>query len=159
MTVRIYVDWSGDPGFRFRRGSSTLFLVAAITAQDQEINLAPLRAKMMLPENYEFHFSKSNDQIRAQFYDYLRIQPDFLAAVVLRVDKRLLGPDFRQMRGEQIIAGFIAACIQHFPAPFLKNSITPFNKFTWLVGDAFMQAFGTCNPTRACARLRQVTKQ
>lgn len=29
MTVRIWVDWSGDPGFRFRRGSSDAGFIAA----------------------------------------------------------------------------------------------------------------------------------
>jgi hypothetical protein len=123
MTVRIYVDWSGDPGFRFRRGSSTLLLVAAVTSQEQEIDLAPLRTKLALPANYEFHFSKSDEQVRFQFHEYLRSQLPFHAAVVLRVDKRSLGAAFRQMRGEQIIADFIADCIQHFPAHILHNAI------------------------------------
>lgn len=37
MTTRIYVDWSGDPGFKFRQGSSELLVIAAVMADEEPI--------------------------------------------------------------------------------------------------------------------------
>lgn len=59
MTIRIYIDWSGDPSFKFRQGSSELLVIATLMT-DEELNLNGLRLKLSLPEDYEFHFAKTN---------------------------------------------------------------------------------------------------
>ena len=102
MTAYIYVDWSGDPGFRFRRGSSDLLLVAAVSADNHEIDVSPLRARLHLPDSFEFHFAKTTEDIRKRFQRYVLSELDFPLAVVLRIHKEFIPQEFRQMRGEQV---------------------------------------------------------
>ncbi|GIK10178.1 MAG: hypothetical protein JETCAE02_02670 [Anaerolineaceae bacterium] len=123
MTSYIYVDWSGDPGFRFRRGSSDLLLVAAVSSRDREIDVSPLRQQLHLSDSFEFHYVKTADDIRRKFRHYITAELDFPLAIVLRIDKRRIPQEFRKMSGEQILANFIAQTIQVIPASLLDNSI------------------------------------
>ncbi len=123
MTSYIYVDWSGDPGFRFRRGSSDLLLVAAVSARDHEIDVSPLRERLHLSDSFEFHFAKTTDDVRKRFQRYVLSELDFPLAVVLRINKQLVPQEFRKISGEQFLADFIARAIQIFPTRLLDNSI------------------------------------
>ena len=123
MTSYIYVDWSGDPGFRFRRGSSELLLVAAISSRDHEIDVSPLRKRLHLSDSFEFHFTKTTDDIRKKFQRYVISDLDFPLAVVLRINKQRTPQEFREMSGEQILATFISYTIQNLPVQLLDNSI------------------------------------
>ena len=88
MTSYIYVDWSGDPGFRFRRGSSDLLLMAAVSTFNHEIDVSPLRIKLHLSESFEFHFSKTTVDIRKSFQRYVLSELDFRLAIGLRIHKQ-----------------------------------------------------------------------
>lgn len=121
MTIRIYVDWSGDPGFKFRKGSSELLVIATVMS-DEELNMNSLRLRLSLPENYEFHFSKTDHRIREQFRNYINNELEIPGAVVLRVDKQHHSRVMRQKRGEQIIADLIAHCVINLPVELLQNS-------------------------------------
>lgn len=121
MTTRIYVDWSGDPGFKFRQGSSELLVVATVMS-DEEPNMNDLRLKLSLPEDYEFHFSKTDRQIREQFRNYINNELEIPGAVVLRADKQSFSADMRQTRGKQVIADLIARCVASLPSELLQNS-------------------------------------
>ncbi|MFZ5909853.1 MAG: DUF3800 domain-containing protein [Chloroflexota bacterium] len=122
MTIRIYVDWSGDPGFRFRRGSSELLIIAAMMA-DEEITVAPLRERLSMSDDFEFHFSKVDYRIRKEFCSYINAEIEIPGAVVLNVNKQLLPKDSRLKTGEQIIADFVALCVKGLPAHLLQNAI------------------------------------
>jgi hypothetical protein len=117
------MDWSGDPGFRFRRGSSELLLVAAVSSRDHEIDVSPLRARLRLPPSFEFHFAKTTEDVRKGFRQYVLSELDFPLAVVLRVNKQLVPQEFRKMSGEQILSEFITRTIRLFPIRLLDNSI------------------------------------
>lgn len=121
MTTRIYVDWSGDPGFKFRQGSSELFVIAAVMA-DEEPNIGNLREKLSLPDNYEFHFSKADHRIREHFRNYLNTELEIPGVVVLRADKQMFSLNMRQKRGEQVVADLIAQCVVNLPAELLHDS-------------------------------------
>ncbi|OIN96243.1 MAG: hypothetical protein COS37_00275 [Anaerolineae bacterium CG03_land_8_20_14_0_80_58_20] len=123
MNPHIYIDWSGDPGFRFRRGSSDLLLVAAVSTEENEIDLSSLREELALPADYEFHFAKTSAAIRKKFQQFVFSKLDFSRAIVLRVDKRLLPQEYRKMSGEQILAEFIVHCIKDIPDNLLQNAI------------------------------------
>lgn len=122
MTIRIYVDWSGDPGFKFRQGSSELFVVAAVMS-DEELMLTDLRLQLSLPDDFEFHYSKTDRAIREYFKNHINSALEIPGAVVLRVDKQRLPRETRQKRGEQIMAGFIALCIASLPSELIHHAI------------------------------------
>ncbi|MFZ5819789.1 MAG: DUF3800 domain-containing protein [Chloroflexota bacterium] len=122
MTIRIYVDWSGDPGFRFRRGSSELLIIATVMTDD-EITVAPLRDRLSMPTDFEFHFSKVDHRIRQEFCSYISAEIEIPGAVVLNVNKQLLPKESRLKTSEQIIADFVALCVKSLPAHLLQNAI------------------------------------
>lgn len=122
MTIRIYIDWSGDPGFKFRQGSSELFVVAALMS-DEELRMNDLRMQLSLPEDFEFHYSKADKTIREQFKNHVNSNLEIPGVVILRVDKRRLPLEIRQKQGEQIMAGFIALCVANLPSGLLHNAI------------------------------------
>lgn len=121
MTIRIYVDWSGDPGFKFRQGSSELLVIATVMS-DEELNIKNLRSKLLLPENYEFHFAKTNRHIREYFRNFINNELEIPSVVVLRTDKQYLSKNTRQKKGEQIIADMITYCVINLPNELLNNS-------------------------------------
>ena len=121
MTIRIYIDWSGDPGFKFRQGSSELLVIATLMT-DEELSLNKLRSKLSLPEDYEFHFAKTNRHIREEFKNFIHNELEIPGVVVLHVDKQRLSITMRQKRGEQIIAELITHCIANLPFELLQNS-------------------------------------
>lgn len=122
MTIRIYVDWSGDPGFKFRQGSSELFVVAAVMSDEQPA-MTELRLQLSLPEDFEFHYSKTDRVIREYFKKYINNEMEIPGIVILRVDKQRLPLETRQKRGEQIMADFIALCVASLPPELLHNAI------------------------------------
>jgi hypothetical protein len=121
MTIRIYVDWSGDAGFKFEQGSSELIVIATVMS-DEEVSLNSLRAKLSLPENYEFHFSKVDSRIREQFKNYINTELEIPGAVILRMNKKFIPSELRQKRGEQFIADLITQCVINLPMELLQNS-------------------------------------
>ena len=122
MTIRIFVDWSGDPGFKFRQGSSELFVVAAVML-DEEISLDTLRSRLSLPDDFEFHYSKTDRAIRENFRNHVNNELEVPGVVILRVDKQRLPLEMRQKRGEQIMANFIALCVSGLPDDLIQNAI------------------------------------
>ena len=121
MTIRIYVDWSGDPGFKFKQGSSELLVVASVMS-DEELDMSSLRSRLSLPEDYEFHFSKTDYRIRERFREFLNHELEIPGVIVLRADKRLFSSEMRQKKGEQVVADLITRCITDLPADLLQNS-------------------------------------
>lgn len=121
MAIRIYVDWSGDPGFKFRQGSSELLVITTLMS-DEELNINHIRSKLLLPENYEFHFAKTNRHIREYFRNFINNELEIPSVVALRADKQYLSKDTRQKKGEQIIADMITHCVINLPNELLNNS-------------------------------------
>jgi hypothetical protein len=98
--VLVFVDESGDPGFR--PGSSAFFTVALVlfeeedeaTACDQRIAL--LRRELRLAEDYEFRFSHNSRRVRSAFLQAIEPYGFFYTAVALNKGSgQLWGPGFQ----------------------------------------------------------------
>lgn len=69
----VFIDESGDSGFKFDRGSSRYFVIVAVifsgnfpaNACDRTIDC--LRQQLWFSPAYEFHFSECSDRVREQF--------------------------------------------------------------------------------------------
>ncbi len=65
----VFVDESGDAGFKIGRGSSTHFVVATVCFQDRRIAdacddaIGAFRTRIGLSDRFEFHFSQTRDDI------------------------------------------------------------------------------------------------
>jgi len=72
--VLVFIDESGDSGFRFDKGSSELFVCAAVIftenlkADDCDRAIDEVRARLGKPVGWEFHFSKCSHDARKAFF-------------------------------------------------------------------------------------------
>lgn len=97
--MHVFLDESGDIGYKFGKGSTELFLmVAACFANDAEMgqcddNLARLRVDLGWTVNREFHFSDcSRDERRLFFEAAAQCQFAYFAVIV---NKRMLASQDR----------------------------------------------------------------
>ena len=87
----VYLDESGDPGFKFNKGSSRYFVVTLLLVSDPlpfHEAIDDLREQLGFAPNNEFKWTKSSVDVRWAFLRMLRRQ-DFTARVLV-VDKMLM---------------------------------------------------------------------
>jgi len=69
----IFIDESGDAGFKFDEGSSRFFVIAAVVfddaleAEKTSVAIKELKRKLGLPDDVEFKFNKSSKNTRVRF--------------------------------------------------------------------------------------------
>lgn len=72
-TMLIFLDDSGDPGFKLDKGSSQVFVIACVIfddsleAQETDLKIKRLRREIGLCDEYEFRFNKCSPDIRRRF--------------------------------------------------------------------------------------------
>ena len=95
----VFVDESGDLGFKLDRGSSQFFTIALVVFEDGPAALAcqqvieSLRRQLHLPANYEFHFHKDSHQRRLAFLSTVARQHfSCYTSTLDKVSPRLTGP-------------------------------------------------------------------
>lgn len=94
MAMFVYLDESGDTGFRFRHGSSRYFVVTLLLVDDPiplHSAIDDLRTGLGLAPGNEFKFQKSSNDVRESFLRMMRRQN--FAARILVIDKtRITNP-------------------------------------------------------------------
>ncbi len=91
MSCFVYLDESGDTGFKFYRGSSIYFVITILIVQDPiPLNsaIADLRQHLHYRDDHEFKFTRSKPATRLQFIGVLRRHEVLIRTLV--VDKRRL---------------------------------------------------------------------
>ncbi|MEK7587052.1 MAG: DUF3800 domain-containing protein [Patescibacteria group bacterium] len=69
----VFIDDSGDPGFKIEKGSSLVFVIACIIFDDElqaektALAIKELRRELKFPDSIEFKFSKSSKEVRVKF--------------------------------------------------------------------------------------------
>ncbi|RMD66275.1 DUF3800 domain-containing protein [Candidatus Parcubacteria bacterium] len=118
----LFVDWSGDLGFKFGRGSTTHLVIAVVRVADYTAfrkAIAALRAERGLHKGYEFHYAHIPEAERAAFFAALR-EASF-EAWVLVVDKRELSAGFRRRNQYDLFSEFVVALVDHLPEEAVEN--------------------------------------
>lgn len=70
----IFIDDSGDPGFKIQKGSSPIFVIALVIfgdyleAEKTSLAIKELRRKLKVSDKYEFKFNKTNRNFRNKFF-------------------------------------------------------------------------------------------
>jgi len=84
----VFIDESGDPGFKVARGSTPIFAVAMVIFENGEAAQATERvikeAQVRLKAYPEFKFNKSKDHVRDGFFQAVRDCPFSVRAIVIR---------------------------------------------------------------------------
>src|SRR3989338_11508975 len=69
----IFIDDSGDPGFKVEKGSSSVFVIALVIfddpliAEEVALDLKKLRRELKFPDTTEFKFHKSRKMVKKKF--------------------------------------------------------------------------------------------
>lgn len=69
----VFIDDSGDPGFKIEKGSSLIFVISCVIFNDEleaektAVAIKELRRDLKFPDEVEFKFSKSRRKIREKF--------------------------------------------------------------------------------------------
>ena len=89
----IFIDDSGDPGFKLKRGSSQLFVIACaifdspISAEYTAANLKMLKEQMGWKQEREFKFHRANDEQKKLFFDVAKKHEFKIRAIVVDKNK------------------------------------------------------------------------
>lgn len=69
----IFIDDSGDPGFKLDKGSTRYFLIAMVIFEDEleaektSVAIKELKRELKFPDDLEFKFYKSSKDVRKKF--------------------------------------------------------------------------------------------
>lgn len=70
----VFIDDSGDPGFRIDKGSSKYFVIALIIFDDEleaektSVAIKELRRKLKVSDKFEFKFNKADRKFKSAFF-------------------------------------------------------------------------------------------
>ena len=139
----IFLDESGDAGFKFAQGSSSHFVIALVIfdspldAEETALAIKRLRQTLRLHETFEFKFNKMSDFYRFQFLEAVRASPFRVRAMV--VDKRALRSEHLTNNKESFYNYFVSEVLRHNHGKIQGASLRVDGS-----GDrAFQQAFKT----------------
>ena len=86
----VFLDDSGDPGFKVKKGSSPCFVIALAIFEDHleaeacALEIKKLRRKLGLSDHFEFKFSKCSSDFRKQFLSHVAKFQFRVRAIVMR---------------------------------------------------------------------------
>src|SRR3989344_2242896 len=69
----VFIDDSGDPGFKIDKGSTPVFVIACVIFDDEleaektAVTIKEFRRKLKFSDKYEFKFNKSSKELRLKF--------------------------------------------------------------------------------------------
>lgn len=70
----VFIDESGDPGFKMEKGSSVVFVIAMVIFDDNleaektSLSIKDLRRKLNVSDMYEFKFNKTDKHFKNEFF-------------------------------------------------------------------------------------------
>jgi hypothetical protein len=71
----VFIDDSGDPGFKINKGSSVVFVIACVIFDDEleaektAVAIKELRRKLKKSDHFEFKFNKGDREFRIKFLE------------------------------------------------------------------------------------------
>lgn len=113
MALFVYLDESGDTGFRFNKGSSRYFVITLLLVDDPvpfAAAVADLRKRLGFADGNEFKFYSASHEVRMAFMRMLRRQ-DFRARTLV-IDKTLMTRPHLQKR-ETFYSYLVKLILEH----------------------------------------------
>lgn len=107
----------GIPDSKFKKGSSSCFVIALVifddnlVAEECALNIKKLRRELGLADQFEFRFSKCCDRFRRQFLERIAKFPFRIRAIVMRKEV-LYSPELRSKK-ESFYNFSIRMVLQH----------------------------------------------
>ncbi|MHB1680763.1 MAG: DUF3800 domain-containing protein [bacterium] len=99
----IFIDDSGDPGFKVGKGSSAVFVIALIIfddpldAEETALKIKRLKQKLNKSEKFEFKFNKCSKDFRCMFLDTVAGSNFRIRAIVMSKNN-IYGKELRKSK-------------------------------------------------------------
>lgn len=123
----VFLDDSGDPSFKFDKGSTKFFVIAAVIIEDnlvaEEISLAikKLKRDIKIADHIEFKFTKSSRENRIKFLESVNKYQFSIRTVI--VDKRYIKSDLLQNNKSSFYSYFIKTLLKNNQGSIKNASI------------------------------------
>jgi hypothetical protein len=88
----VFIDESGDPGFKVAKGSSAYFVIALVVfddfleAEKTSVAIKELRRILKVTDKFEFKFNKTNREFRNKFYFATKQHKFRIRAIITKKD-------------------------------------------------------------------------
>lgn len=112
----VFIDESGDPGFKINKGSSQYFVIALVIFQDEleaeetALIIKKYRRKIGKSNSYEFKFNKSSNEFRLNFLQEIK-NCKFIARAII-VEKEVLYSSQLRSRKESFYNYFLRKVLE-----------------------------------------------
>lgn len=99
----VFMDDSGDPGFKVSKGSSNTFVIGMVIfddpleAEETALRIKKLRRELRLADAFEFKFNKCRKDFRCRFLDTVKCSNFRVRAIVMKKD-RIYGKELRSSK-------------------------------------------------------------
>lgn len=86
----VFIDDSGDPGFKVEKGSSPIFVLAFVVFEDEleaektSLAIKELRRKLRVSDLFEFKFNKTNIYFKTKFFNSVKQFSFKVRAIVVK---------------------------------------------------------------------------
>ncbi len=123
----VFIDDSGDPGFKFKKGSTGNFVIALIIFDDNleaektAVAIKELRRELNFPDNTEFKFTKSSEKTRIKFLQTVNVFNFKIRSLV--VDKSKIRSDELKNNKESFYGYFIKTALKYSGSSIYQASI------------------------------------
>jgi len=101
----VFIDDSGDPGFKFESGSSQYFVIACVIfddnldAEETALRIKRLRRFLKWHDAHEFKFNKSSKQIRLEFLNAIK-NCDFRVRAIVADKKAIRSNELKKNKNK-----------------------------------------------------------
>lgn len=88
----VFIDDSGDPGFKINKGSSSVFVINLVIFDDTleaertSVAIKDLKRKLKFSDKFEFKFNKSSKKIKSKFFQTVKVHKFRVRAIVVKKD-------------------------------------------------------------------------
>lgn len=123
----VFIDDSGDPGFKLDRGSSSFFVISAVIfddfleAEKTALAIKELKRELGFPDAVEFKFNKSRKEVRERFLQ--TVNPSQFRIRSIIVEKSLIRSDELKQNKKSFYAFIIKLLLKHSGQEILNARI------------------------------------
>lgn len=127
----VFIDDSGDPGFKIEKGSSSIFVIVLIIFDDDleaekaSLSIKELRRKLGVSDKYEFKFNKTNRKFRTAFFNTVGSYKYRVRAIV--TDKNVIYSQRLRTKKENFYNYIIMQVLKHNGGT-IRNAKLKFDK-------------------------------
>lgn len=117
LKALVFIDESGDAGFKIEKGSSVYFIISAVIftdsleAEKMAVAIKEMRRKEGFSDNVEFKFNKSKRRVREIFFE--TIKPFNFKIRYLIVDKRKIKSEELKNNKNSFYSFLIKMLLEH----------------------------------------------